>query len=277
MKITTLLSLAALLLSSSCTFNIFDPIDGPGDDPDQLLSAARACFDNGDFECAAEFYGKLEGTTYGEQAAAEQAFAILDQNGAGMKAFMKALGGGGGGGAALTKMTNALLEEGGGSEARRLAIYEAYRQVDLIPNNAALRGLVRFIAAFATLAEMLAEEAGSDGVFAASDLVTNPGGCTSVVAAGCNPPGSPVIQASAATPDFITSPAPTASVGGLNTANWASFNSLITAISHALSNEIGAGGSFSSVSDFSTAVSGFGTNDQQTYRFALISNGVGNE
>ena len=56
-RLFVIAGLAIPLVLQGCV-NIFDPLDSPSGEA-QLLSAARACFDDGDFACAREFYGKL--------------------------------------------------------------------------------------------------------------------------------------------------------------------------------------------------------------------------
>ena len=70
---------------SSC--NLTEKIDNPRGDA-QILSAARACLDLGDYECAFKYYSKLSNDV-GEVKGTEIAFATLDKIGLGLGAFLK--------------------------------------------------------------------------------------------------------------------------------------------------------------------------------------------
>ena len=107
-KVITLFLLA--LVNLSC-LNVFSPIDSPSGDA-QFLSLARACFDQGDIDCANKYYAKVSGTTEAETAAAEEAFTILDKNGATMGALMQSLGCG-------ASSSRARAAHGAGSSALR--------------------------------------------------------------------------------------------------------------------------------------------------------------
>ncbi len=173
-SLSVIFGATALLTLSAC--NVFDPFDSPHNEA-QYLSAARACFDRQEYECAREYYAKLA-QTQPEYAAAEEAFLILDQEGAGMGPFMEVMAQGDAS-KGLTKMGGklaALQPE----KAKRARILAAYKNVSKITNDAALRGLVRFMSAFGLAAEILAETASRTGnalVVEKSDLVANPTTC----------------------------------------------------------------------------------------------------
>ncbi len=147
--------------------NIFDPLDNPSGDA-QILSAARACFDQGDLACARENYLKLS-TAYSEIQAAELAFVTFEENGATMSAFMETISQGGSG-TALTSLAERMAP---GSEAKRLALTTAVKNaVAGITTNTELRGLVRFLGGVAVAAEVLAEEVGTSGTLLKSALAS---------------------------------------------------------------------------------------------------------
>src|SRR4051812_4388213 len=80
---------ASLILSiAGC--NLFSPLDKPSGDP-QILSAARACLDRADYGCALDFYEKLSAES-NDIKLVEEAYAILDQNGAGFGAYAVSFG-----------------------------------------------------------------------------------------------------------------------------------------------------------------------------------------
>src|SRR3954469_7732827 len=94
LTVLSLLMATPAMVATGC-MNVFDPFDNPTTDT-QLISAARACFDRGDIACAKENYEKLSANN-ADIAASETAFAMLDENGAGMASFIQAFGSGGGG------------------------------------------------------------------------------------------------------------------------------------------------------------------------------------
>ena len=118
----------------SCNF--FSVIDSPGGDT-QLISAARACFDQGDFTCALDHYSQLSDSE-SDVNHSESAFTILHENGIGMGQFMTAFGtGSSGGGKVLTDLANLVASDA--SQTKRTAVYEAYKKIDSI-NQSELKG-----------------------------------------------------------------------------------------------------------------------------------------
>src|SRR4051794_31520633 len=108
---------------SGCNF--FSPLDKPSGD-EQLLAAARACFDHGDYECASKYYGELSSSA-SDQAVSETAFELLAQSGATSSVFIKAvLDGDGNGGKIVTKLANSLISSAG--QTSRLNIVHAYQK-----------------------------------------------------------------------------------------------------------------------------------------------------
>lgn len=193
MKVQHRLFFLAFPLFISC--NVFGPIDNPTSDP-QHLSAARACFDQGDLACAKEHYQKL-GAGSSDTAISESAFALLDEQGASLSAFLQFVGNSGcdgcSGGTALTKLAE-LLSPGAG-EAKRLAIYEAFKKRNDI-QDAKLRAFVQFLAGLSLAAEILGEATGADGSLKKTEVVFA-SGCeitTCAAATACDAPSSSVIK-----------------------------------------------------------------------------------
>ena len=188
---------AAVAGISAC--NIFDPFDSPTSDP-QLLSAARACFDQGKFDCAADLYAKVS-PAQADAVNSELAFQILDQNGAGMGEFMTAFGNGSGGsdvaGKGFTSLAGHMSNSGGDAgETKRLAILSAFQKTQSI-SDPDTRAVVRFASAAAMIAEILAEQVTTPGVLVENDIVKNSTQCrssslpptpTCLVQTGCNYP-----------------------------------------------------------------------------------------
>lgn len=235
-RLITFSALALLGLAiSSC--NIFDPIDSPSGDA-QILSAARAAFDKGDYEKARELYAKL--SSKDDKIRSEEAFRKLTAAGVDASFFVSAFGGGGGA-AGLNQMASQLSHTAG--EALRLAIYDAVLDVTEIsdPN---LRGLVRLISTTALAAELMAETAGDTGephvlepadVAGASCNTATCAGCTGGLGGGATQNLSGSTDGDFSGFDFS------------GTADLGMFNGAVLGIQEALSaNELGAGGSFSS-------------------------------
>ncbi len=265
----------ALVGTTSC--NMFDPIDSPTSDP-QLLSAARAAFDHGDFATAAELYGKLSAAE-ADTVASEQAFRMLEDTGAGMAAFMTAFGTGATpGGEAITKLAAMLSNSSTGGApgvTKRLAMLTAFQEHTKIQNNAALRGMVRFLGAMAILAELFSEIANTPGKFTRADLVTDMSTCNAVTCA--NPAGC----AGAMTVGPAMAGLPTSGTTGM-TAAAPTLYMVHAAIleAHAGLSEIGAagrlGGATKTLMEVFIAVVQFLVDDDPgCYRLTLIENGFG--
>ena len=165
---------------SSCV-NLFDPLDSPSGDA-QIMAAARACFDKKDYECARELYGKLTGN---ETARAEEAFMILDQEGLGTAALVRAVASAEGSsvGTIITKMVEEAAP--GAGAAKRIRLVEAYRKLAEI-SNPTVRGFVQFVVALSIASELLAEQSGvqADYVFNKVDFADGGAACT-VSGGGC--------------------------------------------------------------------------------------------
>lgn len=191
------------LLATSC--NMFSFIDSPSGDA-QLKSAARACFDRGDMECALEHYQKLS-SSESDVIASETAYTLLDQEGASMGAFMEFVGNGADG-AALTTFAERLMD--GAGKTRRMAIYTAYKKhTEISAENTSLKAFVKFIGALSLAAEILAEAGGADGSLTISDLVSNASTCSANLTScstesACGAPAGGLLPSSPAFDDIET-------------------------------------------------------------------------
>lgn len=279
----------ALVMLSACQLNVFDPLDSPSEDP-QLRSAARACLDRGDLECARDLYGKLSNESSSVKES-ELAFTTLDENGASMGAFMEAFGDGAGG-KGFTKLAN-LLKNGSGA-VKRTSLFTAWQRTLNLTNYPELRGIVRFASAAALAAETLAEIrslGGDNDKFTSDDLVSSPSGCKALSATTCNstlcdPPSN----------SFLVSGSALGSLGfdasgalGYSThpnPHLAFIDGAITEIAQALSSsELGASGRFgagtgtfaTAIQSSSVAFSADATTNHRCYRWLLVSNGIGEE
>lgn len=164
------------MVTTSC--NLFSPFDRPTND-EQNLSYARACFDQGDYDCARDHYAELSGTSYADIKISETAFTIFDEEGADIGAVV---GGAAKGdyGKIFTAIANRMLETGdGATEARRIRIFNAFRTAKDI-GNPQLQGLVRFMGAAALAAQLLGEDAVNFGQSAVTEalIADNPSSCS---------------------------------------------------------------------------------------------------
>jgi hypothetical protein len=219
-----------VLISAGC--NTFAPLDSPSGDV-QILAAARACFDQGDFQCAADKYHILElstSVTTLNQAYSEDAFEILAKNGITFSVFITSvIDSGGDAGALITKLAGVLRTNGvtnplvATNYPTRAALFEAY-QKSLKMTAGRSRGLITFITATTLMAEILAEDAtGIDttkkvGKLQQSDIVENPTTCLASSGnppwTGCTPPAghniidgsTPITLSTATAADFTAAP-----------------------------------------------------------------------
>jgi hypothetical protein len=268
----------ALMSVSSC--NVFDPLDNPGSDP-QYLSAARACFDKGDFACARENYSKLS-SSYSDTATAEESFIALDEAGASMGALMEFVGNlsDKGTGQALTIFANRLTS--GAGATKRVAIWQAYSAAaNGGIKNPDLKNFVIFVSSLSLAAEVLAE--GSEGTSQVPYTYIVSPNCKTVpvaacaITAGCDAPAGATLYRNSNTITASTEP---------NDAQ-ASTRQLYDAIYISLEamTNLNAGGRFASaLSDFSSITQGLGSDSStigttaavdRCFRQALVNLGVG--
>jgi hypothetical protein len=269
--------IAGLSASILTGCNVYSLIDKPSGD-EQILSKARACFDQADYSCAREYYAQLS-PSYADVRASEEAFMILAENGATMAAFMETFGSGGGGGG-LTQLAERLAP---GSETKRLAIQEAYNKFDYDAVGASTdstKQLVRFVAATALAAELLSEKI-SSGSLLLKTMITGAGcNSTTACAAGigdvagsesCNNVGNGILANGADTPIDLA-----ASLSGAITLDH--FKATMTEMYDALE-KLSASGGFSSGSQGladtfqSLPVSSIPKN--QCFRATLLDQGIG--
>ena len=189
-KISSIVLTVAALPLSSCTFNIFAPIDSPSGDA-QLLSAAYAAMDRGDFATAVQDFQKVS-SLEADNAASGEAFALLAENNIGMGAFATAFGSGSNvnAGIAITSLANSIGSLAG--QQARLQIFQAFQLGIGITDNTPLRGMVRFLSAVALIAETLAEGAANPNHVVATDSATGGSACSASTCTGssCNRPSA---------------------------------------------------------------------------------------
>jgi hypothetical protein len=186
-KLSKALALSLLSLFFSFTLtgcNLYGGIDSPSGD-EQILSAARACLDDGDFECAKNYYKQLSSSS-NDVGQSEQAFAEFDEQNASMKNFAAAFGKGTGDiGQSLAKLAGLIASDGKAGQARRIALFNAFKRIDNVQESH-LKALVQFLGGISFAAELLAEDAeiGPDGTYQLlkTDISANPTSCSSDLA-----------------------------------------------------------------------------------------------
>ena len=172
------LALGTVAFAVTGCLNLFDPIDNPTN-PQQLISKARACFDQADYPCALEYYQRAADSDP-DTANSGAAFVLLTQAGAGMGEFLGDFGNGGKSpGGAIGKLAGT-LSNGGGAE-KRLNLLHAYQKTGAI-SNIKLKGLVGFVASISLISELLGETARTPGSFAGTDLAKDPAACKAAAA-----------------------------------------------------------------------------------------------
>lgn len=256
--------------------NVFSPLDSPSGDA-QLLSAARACFDRGDFSCASENYQKVS-ADQADTVASEEAFMMLDQAGITMGVYAQFVGDGATG-AALTAMAEKLSGDAG--QAKRQAIYQAYLKYKAISAaNSDLKNFVQFVTSLGLAAEMLAEVA-AGGTLSKTSLAQSPSTCNSatpacLVSTGCGEPVSGLLTPATAFGDIDT-----VDPGSVATVN---ADMLYSALVHAYNSmlNLAPGGSFSSTSSGIAAIISGGTTPPSTgagvdrcFRGNILAFGIG--
>jgi hypothetical protein len=161
----------ALFGLTSC--NLWGGIDKPSGDA-QLLSAARAAFDNGDFAKALNYYQQLSASD-NDVKLAESAFVNLASAGANIANFAGAFGNGKNisVGPALATFAGEMLPFVG--TANRTIIFNAFQSYQNI-NDINLRPLVQFMGSMAMAAIVLAEDIpASDNAYHIADVCPSTG------------------------------------------------------------------------------------------------------
>lgn len=202
----TWIVIIAAFLCGGCNLTGF--MDSPSND-DQYISAARACLDQGNFQCAMDDYGKVSSAN-SDISNSEMAITELDEQGATMDAFMDFVADLGeyNTGVAITKLVEKLIP--GAGETKRVAIWTAYNSRTSI-GDTELQNFVQFAGGLALAAEILAEAGNTDTqqLFQA-DLVETPSTCisSSGSSSSCGPPtsgfGSNLTSNNAGAPDPTT-------------------------------------------------------------------------
>lgn len=178
-----LLTLTTLFGLSACNLTGF--MDNPSGDI-QLLDAARACLDRGEYSCALEYYQQI--SVDSDQKISELSMARLaDANLFKTSDLIESLGSGTGGANSFLAMAETLASRGKTAASQRVTIQAEYAKASSI-SEPTLRAYMQFITAMTMMNQVLSSAVGADGQLTASDIVTNPTLCrssTCAVAADC--------------------------------------------------------------------------------------------
>ena len=264
------------LVISGCKFNLYSNLDKPSGDA-QLLAAARACFDQGDFECAGKYYSQVSSSS-SDQANSETAFSILAQDGATVGTFMKAvIKYPSDAGKMITYISNALTNTAG--ETPRMNIFHAYQKYKSISNEGA-QGLVVFITSITLLAELLAESSLAPGNLEQTDLVSNPTQCLNSPPTGCDAPTGSALQLSGIALDLAT--ATDTEMSGAPTLHM--INAAVAEIAQGVELMAAQGNLASSTVNFATELNeaaaialAVPSSQGQAYRYLLLNLNIGTE
>jgi hypothetical protein len=166
-KLSLVMTLACtVVLLTSC--NLWSFMDSPSGDA-QILSAARGCFDRGDYACATEYYQKLSSNA-NDAKISETIFVELAQAGfLSVADLVSSLGNGRGGGNSIVTIANLLAARGATTGANRTTIQAHFTSAGNI-TNANLRGYTKFMISLAMLSQTLASVVGADGQLTLSDM-----------------------------------------------------------------------------------------------------------
>jgi hypothetical protein len=179
--LTSMIANLAILNLSAC--NLFGGIDKPKGDL-QLLDAARACLDQGDFICAKEYYQYLS-QSYHDVKTSEGSLAILGENNIFfISDLISSLGSGTGGASTLIALSQTLKARGKTDPSTFLIIQKTYER-DLQINDLTLKAFSQFISSVAMMSAILANAVGPDQLLTASDLASTPSTCKGLNSATC--------------------------------------------------------------------------------------------
>jgi hypothetical protein len=270
-----LVSLVALGGLTSCNF--YGGIDKPSGDT-QILSAARACLDAGNYSCANTYYTQLS-TSDNDIKQSETAFGDMEQAGVGFQQFAAAFGNGQNinVGSALTTLANSIIPLGPGATLRT-RIYTDFSNSNSMTSGSSLQALVRFLASTTFAAEILAEMATAQGNtnLLKTDIASVPTSCTGGTCAG---PGPIDLVNGGDLADGAASLTAEAGVTTNINVTTATLDMLLCAIQDMNTSLTTLGQAGSLGTSFSTLISalkGTGGLGDNAVRAALINQGVGN-
>lgn len=176
------LFLLTTLVISTTACNLYGGLSKPADDQQYLL-AARACLDQGNYECALANYNSLS-SAYNDVKIDEIALTVLAQDNIfSMKDLISSLGTSTGSGASFAFMANGLASRGVKSAAIRTTIQTLYLSGNSIVNPK-IKAFSQFITSLAMFNEILAN-AVQGTTLQSSDLAANGPQCKALAAGAC--------------------------------------------------------------------------------------------
>lgn len=168
MKNSRLIPSLLILILSSC--NLYGGLSKPSGD-EQILLAARACLDQGNYDCAKTYYAALS-ANYNDYRLSEGGFTTLASNGIfTMRDLVSSLGTSTGNGSSMTSMANIISANGKFDSATRTTIQTVFSANTAI-TDAHTKAFAQFFTAMTMFNSVLAA-AGNGGLVAESTIVTS--------------------------------------------------------------------------------------------------------
>ncbi len=176
-----IVALIAVFTLSSC--NLMSFMDKPSGDF-QLLDAARACLDKGDYACARDYYQALS-SSYADVKVSETTLTNLaGDNIFFMADLIKSMGTGTGGVNSFISLAETFSSRGKTTGAIRTTIQAEFKNSNSITDTT-LRAYMKFITSISMMAQVLSNAVGSDGVLTADDFAVNASTCKAAATAVC--------------------------------------------------------------------------------------------
>lgn len=164
---------------SSC-LNIYGFADKPSGD-EQILSAARACLNRGDFECAREHYQALSAAKNDIKVSETILTTLAENQVFSMADLINSLGSSRGGGESFAKMAEFIAARGKATRASRVLLSKAYQDANAIQSTP-LKSYIQFVTSLAMFGAVLGTAVGDNNTLDLLDLVADnscytDGGC----------------------------------------------------------------------------------------------------
>ena len=171
----SLLGMIAMLPLFTTGCNLFGGLSSPSNDA-QYLDAARACLDQGNYDCAQKNYEALSNSYNDVKISEEGLTTLASQNIFSISDLVESLGTNLGSAASFSILAVAMEQRGITNGSYRTTIKQIYDN-DAGINDIKLQAFSKFLTSLAMLNELLANAVGSDGQLTASDIVADPTTC----------------------------------------------------------------------------------------------------
>ena len=160
--------LLCVLLLNSC--NLYGGINKPSGDA-QLISAARAALDQGDYVKAKEYYQAISDDQI-DIRVSELALNSLAEIGVfSISDLIQSLGSSRGSAKSITSMATVIYARGKTDASLRTTIQATYSGLSAIKNTS-LRSFIQFLTSVAMINQILASAVGADGLLTVSDIAS---------------------------------------------------------------------------------------------------------